>query len=172
MIVIFDLDQTLVDTSIAEEFRKKRSWPTVFKLIPWFSPYKGIDEILQLLKSHNVLWSIVTNSPEIYAEKVITHFNIECDNLVGYYESKRRPKPDTTGLRVSLEKMKIKNQRNEKIIGVGDLATDIIAYKKMGMTSVLSTWGSDSKIVSSSIDADYVFNSTSDLLKLLKDNLS
>ena len=34
--VIFDLDQTLIDSSIAETERKRRNWKGVYELIPKF----------------------------------------------------------------------------------------------------------------------------------------
>ena len=48
--VIFDLDQTLIDSSIAVEERRKRNWEKVYSLIPNFKVFEGVNDIIQLLK--------------------------------------------------------------------------------------------------------------------------
>ncbi|GAA5578824.1 hypothetical protein Pgin02_01853 [Porphyromonas gingivalis] len=50
--IIFDLDLTLVDTSVLEELRKKRNWNTVYSLIPSTSLYDGIREILDVIQKN------------------------------------------------------------------------------------------------------------------------
>lgn len=40
--LILDLDQTLVDSSVATEARRCRDWQRVYSLIPSFRMYQGI----------------------------------------------------------------------------------------------------------------------------------
>jgi len=45
--VIFDLDQTLVDSKHLKKLRDSRQWSEVFKNIDSIKPYPLIDEILK-----------------------------------------------------------------------------------------------------------------------------
>ena len=73
--VIFDLDQTLVDSSIAEAERKCRNWRGVYELIPKFKIYDGIFETIEFIKNQNIQICILTSSPSVYCEKCSTSSN-------------------------------------------------------------------------------------------------
>ncbi len=49
MAYIFDLDQTLVDSSIAEQYRNQGEWKSVFSMISQFELYEGIDDVFRIL---------------------------------------------------------------------------------------------------------------------------
>mgnify|MGYP001456981473 FL=1 len=46
--IIFDLDQTLVDSNIAKSYRSARNWNTVYSLIPKFVLYEAYDKVFDL----------------------------------------------------------------------------------------------------------------------------
>ena len=48
--------------------------------------------------------AIVTNSPSLYAKKVLRHFNIPYDTLIGYHDVKKR-KPHPEPMQFALEKL-------------------------------------------------------------------
>lgn len=52
--VIFDLDLTLVDTTILENARKMRNWHEAYGLIPYTSMYAGIQEVLDKIKAQGI----------------------------------------------------------------------------------------------------------------------
>lgn len=52
--VIFDLDLTLVDTTILENARKMRNWHEAYRLIPYTSMYAGIQEVLDHIKAQGI----------------------------------------------------------------------------------------------------------------------
>lgn len=74
--VIFDLDLTLVDTTILENARKMRNWHEAYGLIPYTSMYAGIQEVLDHIKAQGIKMAIVSTSPRPYVEKslAITRF--------------------------------------------------------------------------------------------------
>jgi len=42
MAILIDLDQTLIDSHLAESHRRARDWESVYRLVPKLSPYPGI----------------------------------------------------------------------------------------------------------------------------------
>ena len=59
---IFDLDMTLVNTEVAENARKRRSWGEVFSLIPQFKLFDGILSVLEYLHNNKIKTCIVSTS--------------------------------------------------------------------------------------------------------------
>ena len=43
--IIFDLDLTLVDTTVAEPYRSKRDWNGAYSVLPQCSVYEGLQDI-------------------------------------------------------------------------------------------------------------------------------
>lgn len=68
--VIFDLDLTLVDSSIAEDARKSRNWGLVYSLISKFRMYNAIREVCESIRSNNMKVAIVSTAPRPYLERV------------------------------------------------------------------------------------------------------
>ena len=60
--LILDLDQTLVDSSIATEARRCRDWQRVYSLIPLFRMYQGITDALDIARNKGLKIAIVSNS--------------------------------------------------------------------------------------------------------------
>lgn len=137
--LIFDLDQTIIDSFIAETLRNQRNWSAVYKLIPSFKLYDGIDEIMSFLRVKKLRACIVTTSPSTYANKVISHFNFPCEFIIGYYESTRKkPYPDPMNLAVSRF-----NLEKSDVLSFGDRAIDIQSSNAAGIKSVACTWGTN-----------------------------
>ena len=86
MSVIFDLDLTLVDSSIAEEARQGRNWPLVYSLIPQFTLYDGMRDVFDFIRNAGIEVAIVSTAPSIYVRKVIDHFSIPVHTVIGYDE--------------------------------------------------------------------------------------
>lgn len=157
MTYIFDLDQTIVDSSVAEKYREQREWGTVRTLIPKFKLYDGIDEIFKLLHERGERICVVTSSPESYCKSVLRHFNINVDCTVCYHDTKKhKPNPEPI-----IKAIELLGETPSNIISVGDAESDIIASKRAGVVSCLANWGR----TQSNIDtiADYVFDSVKDL---------
>ena len=59
--VIFDLDQTLVESLVATQDRRSRNWNTVYSKIPQFKVYDEIIRVLKFLDEKNIPVCIVTS---------------------------------------------------------------------------------------------------------------
>lgn len=159
--IIFDLDQTLVDSSIAYKARKNRNWSEVYSLINQFNSYEGIDEIIKLLKKNNIPMCVVTSSPESYCKKVLSKFGWSFMEKVCYHDTHKH-KPNPEPILKGIEKL---NCNKKDILSVGDDYNDIKAANASGVVSILSTWGRNCDIVEQG--ADYVCNTVEDLKKII-----
>lgn len=135
--VIFDLDQTLVDSSSAEKLRKARQWGQVYKLIPGFSVYPGIGNALKYLRDRQIPFSIVSTSPGIYCQKVVSHWGLQTPFLVGYFDTaKTKPYPEPI-----LKALELMGCTAGQCLSLGDRDIDIQASNAAGVRSIACTWG-------------------------------
>ena len=135
--IIFDLDLTLVDSTIAEQGRKDRKWDYVYTLIPQFTIYEGLPQVFDIIRKHGIKTAIVSTSPRTYLERVIQHFNIPCNAIVGYHDAKPI-KPHPAGMLKALELLQVEP---DNAISFGDRAIDIQASNAAGIESVACFWG-------------------------------
>lgn len=162
MPIIFDLDQTLVDSTIARRHRDSRQWQEVYELIPSFLEYKGIRELFNLLYNADIKIAIVTSAPDKYCKQVIQYFGWKIDYTVTYYDTQnRKPHPEP------IEKA-IVALGGGKTLSLGDDPRDIIASNKAGAISVACTWGADNKDILLSSKPDYLCNSVSEVIQVIE----
>ncbi len=161
--IIFDLDQTIVDSSIALEVRKSRIWPNVYELIPSFSVYEGMLELIEELNNKKIPMCIVTSSPSAYCDKVLRHHKIPITQKVCYHDTQyRKPYPHPI-----LKAISLLNVTNDQIISIGDDPNDIIASKKAGVMSIGATWGTLVPIELGTANADHMVNTVAELKNLI-----
>lgn len=134
--LLFDLDLTLVDSSIAETARDGRNWPLVYNLIPRFHLYDGMEEVFSYIREHGLKVAIVSSAPSVYINKVVRQFNIPVDVVIGYHDAARKPSPD--GFLKALERL---GGNREEAISFGDRAIDIQASHAAGIPAVACLWG-------------------------------
>jgi phosphoglycolate phosphatase-like HAD superfamily hydrolase len=135
--VIFDLDQTIIDTQIAEPDRAKRNWFAVYQLIPRFTLYPGILDALAWIQEREIAICIVTSSPEIYCKKVLQYWNIPYHHTVCYHDTTNK-KPHPEPMLKALERMRMQSVGS---ISFGDRDIDIISSNGAGIKSVACLWG-------------------------------
>ncbi len=135
--IIFDLDLTLVDSTLAEQARSERDWQKAYSLIPQFMVYDGLNPIFDLIRKHNIKASIVSTSPRTYVEKVVEHFNLPIRWIVGYHDAKPH-KPHAAPMIKALEMM---GEQAENTISFGDRVIDIQASNAANIESVACFWG-------------------------------
>jgi len=134
--IIFDLDLTLVDSSIAEQARKDRNWSLTYSLIPRFRLYDGIPEVFRAIRSRGNKVAIVSTSPSSYVRRVVEYFNMPVDVIIGYHDAQRKPAPD--GMLLALRQL---GAKPSEAVSFGDRAIDIQASNAAGIKSVACTWG-------------------------------
>ena len=137
--VIFDFDQTLVDTSSLALLRSARKWSEVNRRARSLSPYPGITELLGELRAWDQRIAIVTTSPSMVAEGFVARYHWPVDTIIGYHQVSRR-KPDPQGLMVALEHC---NAEASMSFHVGDRPEDTVASREAGVVSIGAGWGSE-----------------------------
>jgi phosphoglycolate phosphatase-like HAD superfamily hydrolase len=139
--IIFDLDLTLVDTTICEQSRHDRNWQQAYSLIPQCTLYNGIEDVFSIIRKFNIKTCIVSTSPRLYVEKLIEHFRIPAKWIVSYHDAKPI-KPHPAQMLKALELME-SNARSS--ISFGDRVIDIQASNTAEIESVACFWGTKEK---------------------------
>lgn len=161
--VIFDLDETLLDTSLLKAMRDKGDWKSCYTNVGLTQFYSGGVEVIDQLKMNGIKVGVVTNSPRKYAESVLKHHNIQYDNLVAYHDCKfKKPHPGPIEMCIGAL-----NLSKEVILGIGDDIKDIKAYKSADIYAIGVVWGIHTEKELLIAGADQVIYSNNQLLKLI-----
>ena len=135
--IIFDLDLTLVDTTIVEQARHDRNWQLAYSLIPKCKMYEGMEEVLAIIRNNNINTCIVSTSPRTYVEKVVDYFNLPIQHIVAYHDAKPiKPHPAPM-----LKALELLGCSAAEAISFGDRVIDIQASNAAGIESVACFWG-------------------------------
>lgn len=162
--IIFDFDQTLVDTTSVEHLRAARNWKAVMARASQLPVYDGMTALLTELHESGHTIAIVTKSPDMVAKTFIKAHNWPIDIVVGYHQVKNR-KPDPEGLLLAMSKA---CAIPEETYHVGDQAQDTEASRAAGVMALGSAWGvSDTQDLRSS-NPDELFATVADLAIFLK----
>ncbi|WP_082671531.1 HAD family hydrolase [Myroides marinus] len=163
---MFDLDQTLVNTSQIEHLRKNRQW----HLIPEYlkskctSIYPSIDTTLEALHQTGIKIAIVTSSPTQYAKLILDYHNLPYDFVVGYHDvSQRKPSPE--GMQKVLTYFQI---THDQAISFGDQYTDILASNSISIQSVACLWGNINNQDLLNSTPSFVLSNSNEILRILK----
>ena len=139
--IIFDLDLTLVDTTIVEQARHDRNWQLAYSLIPKCKLYEGMEEVVAIIGNNNINTCIVSTSPRAYVEKVVDYFNVPMQHIVAYHgakPSKAHPAP-------MLKALELLGCSAAEAISFGDRVIDILASNAANIESVACFWGTKEK---------------------------
>jgi len=118
--IIFDFDQTLVDTSSVEPLRAARRWKDLMAQAPKLRVYDGVAELLTALHGKGQRLAIVTKSPDMVPKAFIRQHKWPIDIVVGYHQVKKR-KPDPEGLLCAMQQA---GESPEDTLHVGDQPED------------------------------------------------
>jgi HAD superfamily hydrolase (TIGR01549 family) len=142
--VIFDLDETLLDTSPLREARQGSHWSDVMRRLEEVKPFElepaevDVLDVPARLRANGVPVGVLTASPRHYAEALLERFAIPHDALVtgsdGYAS-----KPDPSGLRAIAANLGVPAER---CAHVGDTDTDTAAAVKGGALAIGVCWSS------------------------------
>lgn len=139
--IIFDLDLTLIDTTILEPLRHNRQWQEAYRKIPETSMYEGISQVLEIIRKFNIPCAIVSTSPRPYVEKMVDYYNLPVQHIVSYHDAKPiKPHPAQM-----LKALELLGRRANDVISFGDRAIDIQASNAAGIESVACFWGTKEK---------------------------
>lgn len=138
--VVFDLDETLLDTRVLAAARDVGDWTRVKAQLNQVTSYEiDGEEVHRLpakLRREGVKVGLLTHAPSWYAAELCDRFKIRVDAIVtgsdGY-----PPKPDPTSLRSICEELGVST---DDAVYVGDLDTDTAASAAAGVLSIGVCW--------------------------------
>lgn len=129
--------------------------------------YDGIIELLKQLTKRGLRIAVLTNKPQLHAEKCIKKYLNDCaiEFVIGQGNKYYLPlKPDTAGaMKIALDF----NLPPEKILYLGDTAIDMKTACLAGMIPVGVTWGFSPVEELQDNDAEHIIEKPSEIMKLL-----
>jgi HAD superfamily hydrolase (TIGR01549 family) len=161
--IIFDFDQTLVDTRPVESLRTSRRWKEVMAAAPRLMVYDGTNELLKSMHEKGQTLAILTKSPDMVPKAFIRQHNWPIDIVVGYHQVRKR-KPDPEGLLLA---MKQASAKPEDTYHVGDQPEDTEASRAARVIAVGSAWGIEDAAALKASKPDFLFRRVSDLQSFL-----
>jgi len=166
--IIFDLDQTLVDSRHIEHLRRSRQWSIVYQKISTISAYDGINKVLSVTRENGIKLAIVSSSPSSYVQRVVRHFGWSFDFTVCYHDTtQHKPHPAPF-----IEAANCLRVVAGDCWAVGDEPKDIIAAKAAGMYAVAALWGSLDKESLKRTKPDAIFETVTSFYKAIWNYLS
>ncbi|SNS15677.1 haloacid dehalogenase superfamily, subfamily IA, variant 3 with third motif having DD or ED/haloacid dehalogenase superfamily, subfamily IA, variant 1 with third motif having Dx(3-4)D or Dx(3-4)E [Anaerovirgula multivorans] len=150
----------LLDASVDQDFENK--WIQNYsKFSDQAVFFPGAEDILQFMKKSGFHLGVVTSRKKTEYESYFRKFNLEqIFNLIVCADDTLQHKPDPEPLLYYAEKS---GTTPDSCIYIGDMPTDIACANAAGFASGLVTWNHSSVLEP---DADYIFSSPEDLLKL------
>lgn len=129
--VLFDLDDTLVQTQQLKALRLARDWPKVYAAFgeSWVLP--GTREMLSTI-SVLAQTGVVTMAPRTYAERLLQHHALNIEVVIAYHDVVRR-KPDPEPI---LKAAQLLGLRADHVIYVGDEERDVVAATRAGAHAI------------------------------------
>ena len=158
--IIFDFDQTLVDTSSVAQLRQTRRWNEINRRMPQLPPYQGIGELLSFIDSRGVAIAIVSSSPNMIPINAAKLHGWPVQVCVGPHQVNFHQKPAPDGL---LYAMRECGASPENTYHVGDLANDTLASRAAGVLAIGSAWGLVDDGALRDSEPDHLFHSVADL---------
>lgn len=161
--IIFDLDLTLVDSSIAENERKNRNWQKVYSMIPSFKLYDGLNEVFSIIRENQIKVCIVSTSPGSYVSRVVSYFKIPCDHIVDYFSAKPiKPHPAPM-----LKALELLNEKPSNVVSFGDRAIDIQASESAGIKSIACLWGTNEEAILRTMNCSGFISQPKEIISML-----
>jgi phosphoglycolate phosphatase-like HAD superfamily hydrolase len=133
--VLFDLDNTLVDSLHLKKLRDRRSWPAVYAQIPTVHLFDGVAELWEELRGRSVHLGVVTHSPRPYAERMLKHVGLALDALIAYHDLNGKKKPSPFGYQQCATGLNAACG-----VAVGDEENDLSAADAFGCRAAFAGW--------------------------------
>lgn len=128
--------------------------------------YDGLENLLKALKRSNKTLIVATSKPQIFAERVLDHFNITkyFTYIAGStLDGTRERKGDV--IKYALENCGIMDL--SEVIMIGDREHDIIGAKEAGVSSMGVLYGYGDRRELETAGADFIATTIEDIEKLL-----
>ena len=129
-------------------------------------PYEGISEALGELKKEGFVIGTATSKPELFAEKILDHFDLRkyFDYVTGAsMDEKRVTKADV--IEDALGRM---GASADETVMVGDRCHDVEGAKKFGISTIGVLWGYGSREELSDAGADRIASTVGEMTGIIK----
>lgn len=186
--VIFDLDQTLVNTMplmpYVEAIKKnpngtpgnKMAWSQHDKhILDCCCLYDGMEEMFEYIREKNINVGIVSNSVKkrIVSIAEAFHIPVSKDKMIGRFSVSRWrsiTKPDRRIFDIALD---VLDAKPKETISFGNCADDILVAHKVGVEAIACLWGATQEEKEEMIKAnpDHILNHPIEIIPLLKLNI-
>jgi HAD superfamily hydrolase (TIGR01549 family) len=165
--IIFDFDQTLVDTRPVEALRAARRWKDVLAQASRLKVYDGINELLHIMHREGQTLAIVTKSPDMVPKAFVRQHRWPIDIVVGYHQVRNR-KPHPEGLLLAMSQA---GASPEHTFHVGDQPEDTEASRAAEVVAIGSAWGLEDPTALEASNPDHIFSTVDKLESFLLENL-
>lgn len=128
-------------------------------------PYEGITDVLALLRSSGKKLAVLSNKPDPWAKRLISHFFPSVFMETRGQTDGRPRKPDPAALRQQLADLGLSA---EKTLYLGDSEVDMRTAKAAGVHAVGTAWGFRSEAVLREAGADELFLTPAALAEFLR----
>lgn len=138
--ILFDLDDTLVNTSKLQQYREQGDRDGLNENIHKSFLFKPVTNMLHKIKEKGIPLALVTNSPRWYTDAVLKHHNIDLFDVKICYDDVLADgkKPSAKGILLALRELKVGDKPNA--IYIGDQDTDYIASYIAGIKPIAPSW--------------------------------
>ena len=139
--VLFDLEGTLVDTTVIARHREARAWRECIARVDRTDMYEGVRELLVELDARQVPWGVVTNIPSNLAVAILRHHAIRPASTICFHDVPRgQHKPHPAMCLKALGQL---GSNAAGSIGVGDTSADALAFQSAGLHGYCAAWNQD-----------------------------
>ena len=134
--------------------------------------YPGIPELTAKLKSLGIKQILATSKPQLFAERILTHFNLIAD-FDGVYGNSMDEKYTDKALllRDIIAKEGIKGDDLKNCVMVGDRSSDISGAHKAGIRAIGVLYGYGDRPELEGAGADLIVETVRDLEKVLAETV-
>lgn len=136
MLIIIDLDGTIIDTELIERYREARKWKECVARKHWTQPFPGVAKALEELSERGYRIAVVTSSVSYYASAMLQQHSITYDTLVAYHDTKLH-KPQPEPLR---EALRLWSSEAGCTVNIGDSEADRAAGRAANIKSFAAAW--------------------------------
>ena len=132
------------------------------------SVYPGVEEMLQKLKENGFVLALSTSKPELFAKKILEHFQINqyFSAICGAsMDEKRVAKAEV--IRYTLDTLKLSESQKGEILMVGDREHDVFGAKENGLDCLGVLYGYGDREELEQAGAKYIADTASDVADIL-----
>jgi phosphoglycolate phosphatase-like HAD superfamily hydrolase len=185
--IIFDFDQTLVNSKHLAEARRAKRWDFVESNVNTVQLFDGIQDVLIQTRALGFKIGVVTTSTRRIFDAICDNLSLTFDVTVCYddivFNGKPKAKPYPDGISLALAKLGgfkgppepfnftsyvKKKELNQQAISVGDVWSDIEASRKANIESIAVFYGADDTHELTLAQPDYIAETPAELNDLIQ----